>query len=132
MQSFYKKGVYHNLEDLYHQINSRYFENRVEATIAWGKYGKTTARKRSIRLGSYCMRRKKITIHPALDQACVPCICIERIVHHEMLHQLFPAKRTLFGRRSIHHAEFRRNERLFIGADRADQWIQENLRHLLS
>ena len=126
------KGVYHNLELLYQQINSLYFDNQIEAEITWGRFGTYAPRKRSIRLGSYCSQKKRILIHPAMDQACVPRICLERVIHHEMLHQKFPASKHPSGRRSVHGRQFKSAEQEFKNAELADAWFKDNLKRLLS
>lgn len=126
------KGIYHNLEQIFQTINQHYFESSIEAEITWGRFGKLATRKRSIRLGSYCYRKKRIVIHPAMDQACVPRLCIERVIHHEMLHQKYPAFRHPSGRRSVHNSYFKQAEKLFKDAELADSWFKENLKKLLS
>ncbi len=125
------KGVYHNLEAIYEELNRQYFSGNIDAKIAWGKHAPTSSRRRSIKLGSYCYDRKHIVIHPALDQACVPRVCIERVIHHEMLHQYYPARQSRGRRRCVHHAEFRAAEKLFSEAELADRWFKDNLNRLL-
>lgn len=124
-----QKGTYHDLRVIYDYLNKRYFQDQVRASIAWGRFGNRT-RAYSIRLGSYDYLGKTITIHPALDQAVIPRLCVERVVHHEMLHQMFPAK-TSRGRRQIHTPEFRAAEKLFFGAQLADAWFDSNLTRIL-
>lgn len=127
-----QRGVYHDLGDIYDRLNLIYFENRIKATITWGRHrSNANGRKYSIRLGSYCIQDKLITIHPVLDQASVPRLCVERIVYHEMLHQAHPAKRVSRTRTSIHTPEFRAAEALFIGAQLADGWFKTNLERIL-
>lgn len=126
------KGVYHDLQKIYDELNSKYFEGVIEAEITWGRFGNVTGRKRSIKLGSYCSQKKKIVIHPVLDRASVPGVCIKRVIHHEMLHQRFPASHGRGRRRCVHHATFREAEKHFEDAFLADAWFKENLRQLLS
>ena len=126
------KGIYHDIELIYHQINSLYFDNQINAQIIWGRFGSYKPRKHSIRLGSYCSQKKRILIHPSLDQACVPRICVERVIHHEMLHQKFPVSKHPSGRRCVHHREFKLAEREFQDAVFADAWFKDNLKRLLS
>lgn len=126
------KGIYHDIELIYHQINLLYFDNQINAQILWGRFGTYAARKRSIRLGSYCSRKKCILIHPSLDQACVPRICVERIIYHEMLHQKFPVSKHPSGRRCVHGRQFKLAEQEFRDAPLADTWFKDNLKRLLS
>ncbi|MEI6789646.1 MAG: SprT-like domain-containing protein [Myxococcaceae bacterium] len=132
MSTVKPKGIYHDIELIYQQINSLYFDNQIEAKITWGRFGSYAARKRSIRLGSYCSQRKRILIHPAMDQACVPRICLERVIHHEMLHQKFPVSKHLSGRRCVHGRQFKSAEQEFRDAALADAWFKDNLKRLLS
>jgi hypothetical protein len=125
------KGIYHDLSSLYIRLNAEYFDGQIDAQITWGKWGPARSRFRSIRLGSYDSSRRLITIHPAMDQASVPRICVERIVYHEMLHQKHPTKRGPDGRRSIHTPEFRTSEKIFSGGDIADQWFKLNLERIM-
>ncbi len=125
-------GVYHDLEAIFHKINELYFANQITAKIVWGKRSPGAAlRRSSIRLGSYDPNHRLITIHRALDQARVPRICVERVVHHEMLHQQYPARKERGRRRQIHTPEFKQAEALFLHAAAADRWFQENLNELL-
>jgi hypothetical protein len=127
-----QRGVYHDLGDIYDRLNLAYFDNRIQAKVTWGRHrANSDGRKHSIRLGSYCLESSLITIHPVLDQASVPRLCVERIVYHEMLHQACPAKKISRDRRSIHTPEFRAAEARFIGAELADGWFKANLDRIL-
>ena len=128
-----RPGIYHNLDIIYAHLNALYFESQISASIAWGRHRTSpNRRKYSIRLGSYEPNSRHITIHPALDQAAVPRLCVERIVYHEMLHQKFPEKRVSRSKRSIHTPEFRAAEKLFLGADLADAWFKSNIEQILA
>src|SRR4051812_11716092 len=62
-------GLHHNLNDIYRDVNARYFESQVEAKISWSRDQQLTTRRkrpRSIKLGSYTARDKLIRVHPAL------------------------------------------------------------------
>ena len=126
-----KKGIYHDLNGIYERVNRAYFDEKIEAKIQWGKRSASRGRFRSIRLGSYNHDRKLITIHPIMDQASIPRICVERIVHHEMLHQIHPIKRGKAGRRLIHTADFRQDEKQFLEGEIADLWFKSNLDRIL-
>ena len=124
-------GIYHNLLELFENLNQEYFDNKVSADIRWGKRH-SKSRKRSITLGTYCSKNRRITIHRALDQALIPKLCVDRIIYHEMLHQIYPVKLGRYGRRQIHTREFKQAEKLFLGADMADKWISQNLLKILN
>ncbi|GIX48347.1 MAG: hypothetical protein KatS3mg131_2558 [Candidatus Tectimicrobiota bacterium] len=123
------RGRYFDLEEILRTLNRRYFGNRVQARIVWGR--RPPRRQRvSIRLGSYCARTRLIRIHPALDQAFVPRYVVESVVFHEMLHQLVPCRRVR-GRRCLHPPRFRQWERQFPAYARAEAWKRRHLTRLL-
>ena len=124
------EGIYHSLSCIYLRLNEQYFANQITAFVTWGKWGKRSPRFSSIRLGSYDATKKLITIHPALDQASVPRLCVERIVYHEMLHQKHPILKGKRGRRLIHTPSFRQDEKKFTGATLADQWFEQNIKNI--
>jgi hypothetical protein len=126
-------GLHHNLNDIYRDVNSQYFANRVEAKISWSRDAQLRSRHRprSIKLGSYTARDKLIRVHPALDADFVPRFFVEYIVYHEMLHHVLPPRRS-GKRRSLHGPEFQARERDFEQFEAALQWERENLSRLLS
>lgn len=125
-----KTGFYFDLSMMFIALNTQYFSGKVEATIRWG-HKRPSARKRSIRLGSYQPQKKIITIHPCMDQALVPKICLERILFHEMAHQIFPAKKSASGKMLVHYREFNDFEKTYPYLKEADRWIKSNLQRLL-
>lgn len=125
-------GRYHDLKAIYDALNARYFDGALDVDIGWGTGGRfARRRKRSITLGTYDDRARRITIHPVLDQPFVPAYCVARIVHHEMLHAVHPAERTPSGRRVVHGRAFKRDEARFAEAREADGWFDENLDSIL-
>lgn len=131
-QKLKSSGAYHCLLSIYEELNRSYFSDTIGASIVWGKTGSFTGKRRvTIRLGSYHTEKKLITIHPALDQAIVPRLCVARIVYHEMLHEKHQVIRRN-GKNSIHTPQFKAEEALFAAADLTDQWIKANLEKILS
>jgi hypothetical protein len=126
-------GLHHNLNDIYRDVNARYFASRVEAKISWSRDQQVRSRRRprSIKLGSYTSRDKLIRVHPALDAEFVPRFFVEYIVYHEMLHHVLPPQRS-GKRRSLHGPEFQAREKAFVGFEAALQWERENLERLLA
>ena len=113
-------GHYHNLSEIYHSVNSEYFEGRVCAAITWGmKQSKRIVARRT--LGSYSPDNELIRINPVLDSKSVPKYFVEFIVYHEMLHADMGIGRCGKSRR-IHTVEFKRRERLFRHFKRALAW----------
>ena len=122
-------GHYFDLEAIYHDLNQRYFVNRVQAQITWSRRPPQRQRT-SIRFGSYQERDRLIRIHCLLDQAFVPRYVVENVVFHEMLHQLIP-RQYMHGRWYVHPPEFRRQERRFLHYQQAEQWQRQHLDRLL-
>jgi predicted metal-dependent hydrolase len=114
------RGRYHNLIDMYHAINKKYFEGQVRASITWGVRARRRAAARRT-LGSYSEHNNMIRINPVLDARNVPKYFIEFIVYHEMLHADIGISAGNTGR-SIHAGEFKRRERLFKHYERALAW----------
>jgi len=114
------KGRYHDLSELYDDINRTYFGNTITAAITWGSRSPRSAvRKRTV--GSYSERSNTIRINPVLDRAGVPACYVAFIVYHEMLHaDMGTALRGK--RRSVHPREFRRREKLFAEYEQAMAW----------
>jgi hypothetical protein len=124
-------GEHHDLDEIYRDLNRRYFRNRVGATITYGPAPRVRGPRKSIKMGSYSADSKVIRIHPALDQPRVPRYFVEWIVFHEMLHHVHKAKRGADGRRCVHTPEFLEHERRFYAFDRAQRWELANLDLLL-
>jgi hypothetical protein len=113
-------GRYHDLAELFDEINRAYFGNKVTTTITWGNRSPDSAvRKRTV--GSYSERSNTIRINPVLDRKDVPACYVAFVVYHEMLHADMGT--TLRGsRRSVHPREFRRREKLFQEYEKAMAW----------
>jgi hypothetical protein len=124
------QGTHHDLSEIFHAINQRYFGDLVDARITWGRDAPTRRTRRSIKLGSYTARERLIRVHPALDAEFVPRFFIEYIVYHEMLHQVLPPKLQR-GRRDLHGPAFKAREREFADYALALRWESDNLDRLL-
>lgn len=125
------QGAVHDLEPIFQAVNERYFDGASRASITWSRAAKTRRRRTSIRLGSYCDELRLIRIHPALDQAHVPEFFVASVVHHEMLHEKHGLERSPDGRRVIHSAAFRAEERAHPDYVRARAWERRNIHTLL-
>jgi len=116
------EGRYHDLAELFAEINERYFERRIASAITWSsrepQYG---VRKRN--LGSYDHRRDLIRISRYLDRKAVPRYVVAFVVYHEMLHADLGVRRKN-GRAVMHNREFRERERLYHDFERAIAWEQ--------
>ncbi|MBS2031088.1 MAG: hypothetical protein JST54_24515 [Deltaproteobacteria bacterium] len=123
-------GDVHHLQEIYDELNRRFFRGQVKASITYARVPRVTKVRRSIKLGSYSSESKVIRIHPALDQRGVPSYFVEWVVFHEMLHHLSPAVMRE-GKRCVHTPEFNQRERRFPLFHRARRWEQRNLDYLL-
>lgn len=130
------EGAVLDLREVFADLNQRYFRDRVQAEISWGRASFSAAQRcrRSgasiVQLGSYSFEDRLIRIHRILDDPGVPRYVVEAVVYHEMLHSDMPPE-VRNGRRLFHTPEFRRRERLYRNLSRAERWIGENLRALL-
>jgi predicted metal-dependent hydrolase len=125
-------GVYFDLNQLFFDLNQRFFFGTISAQIKWGAKKKPLKAKRSIRLGSYHPQKKVIIIHPCLDQAIVPKICIERILFHEMAHQHLPSIKSPCGKTLSHYPKFNEFEKNYPYLKEADLWLKTHLPRLLA
>jgi hypothetical protein len=122
-------GRFFDLQELFDQLNERYFQGGIQASIGWGRMP-ARRRRKSIRLGVYDHQTREIRIHPALDRPDVPAFFVEFIVFHEMLHQLFPSPSG--SNRRVHHPRgFRDREKAYPHYAAAIRWEKQNLRVLL-
>ena len=120
------KGKHYDLAALFDEINASNFEGAVAAQITWGPVSPVGGgRKGHFRLGSYAEDRNLIRIHPVLDNPEIPEYVVRNVVYHEMLHAALGIKTGEGGRRSIHHAEFRRREKEYVHYRAAEVWIAD-------
>ncbi len=124
-------GQTHNLQEVFDRINDDYFGGKICARITWGPHIKRTKKRRSIRMGSYCVEDKIIRIHRSLDRPFVPGYFVEWVVFHEMLHQVHEVK-VVNGRRQFHTKDFCQDEALFEYYGAAKKWEQTNIDRLLT
>ncbi len=124
------RGEVHDLQEIYDEVNEKYFKNTIGAQITWSIAARGQKRA-SIRMGSYSHDQKLIRIHPALDQSFVPQYFVAFVVFHEMLHQAHGSIERKDGSRWAHTPAFKRDEKLFEQYNQAKAWEFKNLRKLL-
>lgn len=117
-----------DLNEAFDKVNLRYFAGQLKISIAWSKHNAKKCR-RYRTLGSYCSVKKHIKIHPILKKC--PDFFLEYVIYHEMLHHVLPPKKDCLGRRYVHHAEFKQQEKLFPDFEKAKKWEQDNMKILL-
>ncbi len=124
-------GNYHDLLEIYHDINQKYFDDKLQARISWGRRPPIPARHhKKFNSGLYHTTERLITIHRALDRAWVPRFIVEYTVFHEMLHIKFPPQ-LKNNRSSFHYKQFRAAEADFADYHRAEHWEKTNLDNLM-
>lgn len=128
--NYLPKGNYFNLQEIYKELNRKYFDNQVDCKITWGNR-RRLKRQKSVRLGSYSYHTKTIRIHPTLDRSFIPNYVVNDIVYHEMLHALVGIK-SENGRNYSHHQQFKELEKCYSHRNLAEEWIRLNLNRLIS
>jgi hypothetical protein len=119
-----QSGEFHHLRKIYDEINSQYFDGKLNLNISW--FGKKNAMaKRRIVFGAYLAHLRLIKIHRRLDQKEIPLFFVSFIVYHEMLHHVIPPLSGPRGRRQIHHKFFREQEKKFPAYALAKKFQQE-------
>lgn len=124
------KGRHYHLQEAFERLNREYFQDRVACRITWG-YRRKRPGRQTIRLGSYCRKRKVIRINPILDNAFVPAYVIDHIVHHEMLHHCLGVRKKN-GRRIFHDRIFKEREQDFAYRSKARVWLKKHLPTLMT
>jgi hypothetical protein len=130
-QVVYTAGEHHDLREIFDELNTRYFDNRIEAAITWGPRAGRFRRRNSIKMGSYSVEDRLIRIHRSLDRGFVPKFFVAWIVFHEMLHQVHDI-RVKNGRREFHSKEFLADEAMYDQYDQAKAWERRHLDALLT
>ncbi|MBW2731413.1 MAG: hypothetical protein JRH20_03410 [Deltaproteobacteria bacterium] len=123
-------GRAHDLAEIFHKLNQRYFGDRLRSRITWGRNAGRGQSRRSVRLGSFTLEENLIRIHPGLDQGWIPAAYLEWIVYHEMLHAVHPMH-VVNGRRRFHTRAFAEAEQRFELHAEVHAWEQRNLPALL-
>jgi hypothetical protein len=130
-QVIFTAGEHHDLRQIYDDLNTRYFDNKIDAMITWGQRTGRPRRRNSIKMGSYSVEDRLIRIHRSLDRAFVPRFFVAWIVFHEMLHQVHDI-RVKNGRREFHSKEFLADEAMYEHYDEAKSWERRHLDALLT
>ena len=125
------RGEFHQLQEIFDDLNQRYFGGAIEASITWGPRAGRLRRRNSIKMGSYSVEERLIRIHRALDRGFVPRFFVEWIVYHEMLHQVHDI-RVRNGRREFHSKAFLAEEARFAQYLAARAWERRCLDQLLT
>jgi hypothetical protein len=118
------QGAVYDLEEIFDDVNSKYFANSVpRPALTW------SARKTYRILGHHDAAHDHVAISRSLDHTDVPRYVVEYVLFHEMLHIVHPT-RHVNGRRYNHTPAFKRDERKFARYEEAERWIERNVRRL--
>lgn len=119
------KGAVYDLDELFDAMNWKYFRGFLpKPTLTW------SAHKTYRILGHHDATHDHITISRSLDSTDVPRFVVEYVLYHEMLHVFHPTEHDHNGRRYNHTAKFRADEEKFEHYERAEAWIERNVRKL--
>lgn len=125
------RGEVFDLQEIFDDLNARFFDGGVQARITWGRPSSRKPRRhRSIKMGSYSVEDRLIRIHPSLDRPFVPRYFIESVVFHEMLHHIHPIP-VRSGRRMFHTQAFLDQEKTFTFYESARKWERANINRIL-
>jgi len=112
------RGRYHDLEEIFEDLNARYFEGSLaRPRLSWSQ-----TKTRRV-LGHHDHVHGTIIVSRTLDSASIPKLVLEYVLYHEMLHVKHPPK--LVGERTIYHsAQFRDDEKRFHQVEEATRWLE--------
>ncbi len=113
------KGHIYDLLQIFEELNSRFFHGLLAAPrITWSRNASRNS------LGHYDPAHNVIVISRIFDSARVPRYAVNYIVFHEMLHLKYPV-RVRRGRRMVHPASFRAEEKRFSQLQQAKAWLKQ-------
>src|SRR5262245_11362740 len=112
------RGRYYDLEELFDDLNSRYFNSSLaRPRLSWSR-----AKTRRV-LGHHDHVHGTIIVSRTLDCTTIPKLVLEYVLYHEMLHVKHPPK--LVGGRTIYHgSQFRADEKRFHQVEEATCWLE--------
>lgn len=118
------KGEIYDLEEIFARLNRIYFQNALQKpTLTWSQ-------KKTFRiLGHHDSTHETIVISKSLDDKKVPFYVVEFVVFHEMLHVFHPTVHHN-NRRYNHTPKFRADEKKFAHFEKAENWIESNVKNL--
>ncbi len=112
------RGYFYDLDAVFDELNMRFFHGLLgRPQMSWSQIGARSS------LGHYDPAHNAIIISRVFDRFKVPRYAVEYIVYHEMLHLKHPVK-LRGGRRCVHSAEFRAEERLFPRLEDAKRFLR--------
>jgi len=115
------QGQHHDLNDIVLRMTREYplLSTLSVPKIGWNAKGGARI------LGFYDESTHEILINANLDQKRVPPYVLEYVIFHELLHAKHPVKHGR-SRRTVHTAEFKREERQYPLYDEAMAWLKRH------
>jgi len=113
-------GKHHCLHASFARINAKYFGGQLaKPELCW-----SPKRARRI-LGTYNERVDRLILSKILDAERIPQFVFDYVMYHELLHKHLGIGRHADGRRCVHGADFKRQERRFEHYTQALAWLKK-------
>lgn len=112
------EGQFFDLIEIFEELNLKYFWG----LMARPELGWSLGSSRTL-LGHYDTAHHAIVLNRTLDAPGVPRFVVEYVMYHEMLHLRYP-EQSRGGRRCVHTAEFKSEERRFPEYVQAQMWLK--------
>ncbi|MDH5542604.1 MAG: hypothetical protein OEY64_06535 [Nitrospinota bacterium] len=122
------RGDNYDLRKIYNKLNKKYFDEKLNGRITWGR--RVFGKKRSILFGSFSPSENLIRIHPVLDTELVPLFYLESVIHHEMVHEYLHLTGEN-GSENLHSHLFKKIESRFSHFELARAWQKRHIHKLL-
>jgi hypothetical protein len=112
------QGSVYDLQEIFQGLNSRYFPGlMVRPLLGWSRQPSR------VTLGHYDPSHNAIILSRLLDDQRVPCLAVEYVLFHEMLHLRFPVEHR-GARRCIHTRQFKEAENVFADLKQAKELLK--------
>ena len=118
-----------DLQEIFAEVNARYFNSELALSIDWYGTGVTTART-SVRLAYYHQKKEAIRVSRLLSSPLVPRYFLGYVIYHEMLHHVYPPLISEGKRRKIHHKEFLAKEKEYHDYVKAKEFLKKHSKAL--
>ena len=113
------KGIWHDLEKSFARINRAYFDGALaRPRLVWSTIFTSS------KFGHYDQIRDMVMISASLDRNDVPEFVVDFIMYHELLHKKLGVIWTN-GRKSVHSADFSRQERQYVEYSQAELFLKK-------
>lgn len=115
------QGQVFNLDEIFTEMNRRYFSGQLARTIIGWSLQNSYAR-----LGFYSQEKNLLVISRIFDSPQTPRQIVEYLMYHEMLHIALPTQPGKGSKRLIHSKEFRRLEKQFPNYEDIQFWLKHS------